>query len=200
MSYEILYKRFITVEENEVLTPYIICGSSNCFEYSGKRERSLQNMLEWKYYTNKYDTEDLVAFLGNVWEDMSKTDYWHKLPKTKKGFVNGFFKNIINKEKLIDNGVDMEIRLNNLNTNKKPRLNAFDVATLKKDEPFIRLTLDNVTQIYNKSILFFNNYKQLIGKGRIKKTNNNDIGFFKTGVRRYYQPLNGHNQYYYKVI
>ena len=200
MSYEILYQRFLTKDEQGNLTPYIICGSSNCFEHTGQRERSLQNMFKWKYYTNKFDTSNVKEYLGNVWEEMNKTDSWSKVPRTKNGFVNGFFKKIISTDQLYGSGLGMDIKLKQLFKNPKPRKTYYQYIEEYKNDPLIEIDSNNVNKIENKRILLFNSQGNFVNKGRIKLTNNGDIGFFKTGCSRYYQPLHTRLRYKYKLI
>lgn len=48
MSYEILYKRFLVKQNDGSLKPYMIVGSNNAFEMSGKRERTISELYKYK--------------------------------------------------------------------------------------------------------------------------------------------------------
>ena len=64
MSYEILYKIF-TIKKGNNLIPFVIEGSNNCFEQSGKRERNLHlgysffKQKMFNLYNNKYKAKAL---------------------------------------------------------------------------------------------------------------------------------------------
>ena len=103
MGYEILYHRFLVYDpDKKSLKPYIIYGSNNCYYYQGKRERNILDIektvnsdsstfLNPKYYT-------LYMYLDkfyNIIKPDINSGYFTRVPKTKKGFINGFFKKVI---------------------------------------------------------------------------------------------------------
>lgn len=195
MSYGILYQRFLVKDNNNNLIPYIIQGSNNCFEMSGKRERNLTNLFK---LFNELDKSDLYTFLKNVYKEISdeNSGYIKGISKTEKGFIDGFYKKIVNESDLLTNGEYMEDRLKLLFKSTKKQKSVWDIAKENENQELKKIDFDSLPK---NNILFFNKYKQLCGKGKIKKTNNGDYGFFKSKSRRYYQPLNTSNEYYYKT-
>ena len=84
MSYEIIYdKQFIKVRKDnqDLHVPMVLSGSNNCYEHSGRRERS------WFPFTLDVgllgNVKDYVAYWENVREGIiernkaEKRDEWH---------------------------------------------------------------------------------------------------------------------------
>ena len=200
MSYELLYKRFLVKEHNGTLTPYIITGSNNCFELSGKRERSV-----YRFYDNykKEPKDSLRDFLGKMYDIMSKENsgYSQGVPKTKNGFIEGFFKKIITRDEFIPYGVRMENYLDNKFKSSRTTKSDYDVGQCLIENALIKVNNENVRKYAGKTIIPFNrNNEPIIGKGKFKTVNlaRTEYGFFKSHSKKRYTYLD--NIDYFKVV
>jgi len=202
MSYEILYKRFL-VKDGDKLIPHIIHGSNNCYEATnGKRERCVSNLLTDFGYFKDYDKSDLRKYLGEVYKELKKDDSFKGLQKTKQGFIDGFYKKIIDKNELDLDGVYMEEKLIRKFREKRKTKSTYELMNELKDKPFIEFNEKKISEIEDKTILGFNEYKQLIAKGKVKKLHKygdcKEYGFFKSRAKRRYYLL--YQLKYYKLV
>lgn len=207
MSYEILYKRFLVREKGKLnpngkLIPYIIHGSNNCYEatYTGrKRERCVTNLFNC--YEHK---SDLKEFLGMIYDKLTDehSGFLKGISKTKKGFIKGFNKKIINEDELTENGIIMEERLNKKFRKKRKNKSVYDYDNELKNIPFKTFSINICEQIKDKTIIAYSKDKNIIGKGKIKKlpyvNNGDEYGFFKTRYRNRYIKI--YSIGYYKII
>lgn len=200
MSYELLYQRFL-LKDGDKLIPYFIHGSNNCYEVSGKRERSVSNLFNW---FKEIDQTDLRTFLGKIYDLISKEDsgFLKGIPKTKTGFINGFYDRIIEKEDFTENGEWLEDRLIRKFRVKRNIKTDYDLIQELKDKPFIEFNKDKIPEIEDKTILGFNQYKNFMAKGRVRKlypySENSDYGFFRSKAKRTYLLL--YQLKYYKLV
>ncbi len=110
MSYSILYQRFL-VDNGDRLIPFIIHGSNNVYlepRYaSGRRcrERILTNLFDAFPDLNK---RDLTNFLTDVHAILNKEDCWTRFPDSRRGFINMFYRNVIDGSQLLDNPLLMD--------------------------------------------------------------------------------------------
>lgn len=164
MSYEIVYdKQFVKVNNKgtEMVIPMILAGSSNCYEHSGRRERS------WFPFTVNVGllgkVEDYVAYWENVRKetkeriDAEKRDQWHTqysdnsfgyfisialggkyCSKTTFGNITGIFttgaKKALTIEQLASEGVSIEVKSGYYPSNKREELGIKPFSCIVKSD------------------------------------------------------------------
>jgi hypothetical protein len=198
MGYEILYKRFL-LNNNGMYIPYVIHGSNNCFEPSGKRERCLTNLF--KSFEN-VEWSTLDEFLGMVYDKLSAdgSGFLKGIPKTKKGFINGFYNKVVDLDRFVDDAIIMEHILKRHYSKKRKRITAHESAEKLKDKPFKEFKRSDCKKLLGKTIIVFSknfDKKHLIGRGKIKETYADEYGFFPTGYGRRYIRIGSID--YYKI-
>lgn len=191
MGWEILYNWFTLKKGDGIKEYYVIHGSNNCWEHSGKRERNVSNIETFP--CKKKPEESLVDWLKRFYEGLKKENsgFEKGIPKTFNGFLNKFINQEITEEEFMDNGEQMEIRLIHLFRKKRePAKTTFELDKELEDKPFIKLNEIDVSTIVGKTLLPYNESKHLIfGKGKIKAINHPKakFGFFKSrSNRRFY--------------
>lgn len=198
MSWELLYKRFLVKEPNGSLTPYIITGSNNAFEMSGKRERSVYDF--YKYYPKK-PKESLREFLGRMYDIMAREDsgYLKGVSKTKKGFIEGFYKKTITRDEFIPYGVRMENYLKNKFKSTVKKKSDYEIGQGLTSKPLIPVNNENMEKYLGVTVFPHNRHGEAImGRGKFKRVRDGEYGFFKSkSKRRYYYPS---NMDFFKVV
>ena len=187
MSYEILYKTFLVTEEDGTQTPYIINGSNNCTELNHNfkeiRERNLNNLF--KLY-KEVDKTDLKQFLEVVYKDITQenTGFLKGVPKTLNGFINGFYNRIVNKEELLNRGLDMEIYLKNkFKTQRAKPKTVYEInETLTTEFKECSRFNEELKHDLNKVVIVYDKYKRPYNKGKFI-LRGEDIYFKKSGAK-----------------
>ena len=202
MSYELLYQRFL-VKDGDKLTPYFIHGSNNCFEVSGKRERDVSNLFNWFKDYKDMPQNDLNKFLGILFDKISNDDsgFLKGIPKTKQGFISGFYKKTIDKTDLMKNGELMELKLKRMFKTERPKpKSTYEINQELKDQEFIEFKQEDIPKIKDRILLVYDRFKNLLtDKGKIKPlVSGKEHGFFMNRSRRRYLPL--YNIKYYKMV
>lgn len=102
MGYEIVYNVF-TVKQDNKYFPFVVCGSNNCYEHSGRRERNL-NILNYFFKDKKEyfnSLEELKACFNSelIQKNINDGNIQGRF-KTAKSFLNQFLSKVINNKEL----------------------------------------------------------------------------------------------------
>lgn len=200
MSSEIIFKTYV-IEKDGLFKPFVIVGSSNAFDmYSNKIARNNYDILKSKGINRFLSKNEIEPILAKDFEAMDDSGCYRGLQKTKKGYINSFFKTVISEDQFIEDGERMEDFLKR-NAPKKKRMNEYDYVQLGKDKPvtkFLKFDNKSVKDIGNKRIIAYRSEfgnGTAIGVGKIKDIGNGEFGFVRMGKRKSYTPLFHINDY-----
>ena len=189
MSYELLYGRFIVKKDNGELVPYIIHGSNNVFSYSGKRERNVSNLFT--DFRLEFDRTNLRKYLSEVYKVLASesSGFLKGVPKTEKGFIEGFYKKIIPESEFdsSSSGEYMETILKMKFKTERKRQSYSEIIESVKTKELMPLTESSKRYLSGITIVGYDSYKFPVGIGKIRKLySGEDYGFFPKNMRRRY--------------
>jgi len=150
MSYEIIYTIFTIKKENQYI-PFIVIGSNNCFEHSGRRERNLYKANSF-FKNNKGTFSTLEELKQNFNTELINKEIENGSIqgryKTSKSILNQFCKKIIDYTELsLRPELTTLYYLKISEDQKKQVLKAFNELSIKT------VLTDKETEQYQKELL-----------------------------------------------
>lgn len=191
MSYTTIYKTFV-IRKGDKYEAYAIVGESNIFTHNGNKEViAKDNRL-----IGSGSKHEIEIFAGDFYDRMNRGGSYKGLQKTKKGFIESFFKTQITDEEYFNHGNTMEYYLNKNKVTKKATTlasaNAL-FATLPK------YPIDNINSIMGKKVLIgYKHMDSYITLGSFKEVNGTPM-FFKSNSKKGEHVGNPH-QYFYTPV
>lgn len=171
MSGTILYKNFV-VKKGNLYRPYSILGATNVrYSSTGKRERNVYDIVniyggigDIDGFMTRENTEKVLSLFFNAIGG-PQTEVWYA-QKTRRGFINSFFKHVISEEEFTNDGLLMEEKLDRKFSGSRSRRTQNEILDSVETKPFIDIESVNLENYIRKTVVAYNPNGMIEGIGR----------------------------------